>query len=128
MSISILVQAAAAKPLSREIIERTCQEEKMQLSELYDAFARDVAEKYLRGEYGWRFCDDAMNTLFTYTHPVSLSGLPAFAFDVYCAFDEGEYRPEGEALSRKLIADALKKKEPIQPPQTTTGSSAPSRV
>ena len=109
MTIPHLVETAAAAPLKSSIIERACEEEKMSLFELYDAFALHVAEKYLSGEYSWRFCDDAMNHLFTYAHPVSLSGMPAFAFEVYSAFDEGEYRPEGEALSKRLIADALKK-------------------
>jgi len=120
MSISAFVEAAVPGPLNRSVIERVCAEEKLSLFEAYDAFALDVAEKYSTGVYSWHHGDDAMNSLFTYAHALSDSGLPAFAFDVYCAFDEGEYRPEGEALSMQLVLDALKKKkEPNQTPEPT---------
>ena len=109
VTIPNLIQAAAAGPLTKAVIERACETGKKSLFELYDAFAREVAERFSRGEHSWEFCDVAMNSLFTYAHPVSLSGLPPFAFEVYSAFDEGEYREEGEIVSRRLIADALKK-------------------
>jgi hypothetical protein len=109
VAITTLIESAASGPLTKADIERVCEEEKKSLFEFYDAFARIVAEKFAGGEYAWAFCDAAMNSLFTYAHPVSLSGLPAFAFEVYSAFDEGEYHEEGEALSRKLVAEALKK-------------------
>ncbi len=122
MSISSLVEAAAAGPLDRGMIERACADEKMKLFTLYDAFASHVAAKFLSGDYSWPFSDAAMNSLFTYAHPVSLSGLPPFAFEINSAFDEGEYQPEGESLSHRLVAQALRNQAPNKSPEPTPTS------
>ena len=118
MSIESLIQKAAAEPnkaLSKADLERVSEEEKKSIDEIHNAFARIIAEKFLSGEYSWEYCDAAMNSLFGYAYPVALTGLPPFAFDIYIAFDEGEYHhkteypEEGEALSKRLVIDALKK-------------------
>lgn len=110
MPIATLILASTSQPLNREMVERAREEARMSLPEIYDAFAQDVAEKYLGGKYPWGFCDAAMNSLFSYAHPVSLSGLPPFAFEIYCLFDAGEHRREGDARSKRLVADALTRK------------------
>jgi hypothetical protein len=82
--------------------------------ELFDEFARIVAERYCRGECSWEFGDLAMNSLWG--HAVNHGGaeFPEFAFSVYIAFDEGEYvqrdgppEMDAEPRTRALLARLL---------------------
>ena len=124
MNIESLIRKAATEPimaLPKADVESASEEEKKSIDEICNAFARIVAERFLTGEYSWRYCDAAMNSLFGYGYAGygipedALTGLPPFAFDIYIAFDEGEFRhktkynEQGEALSRLLVADVLKK-------------------
>ena len=51
----------------------------------------------MRGDYSYAFGDRAMNHLFIFAYGSAGPGLPAFAWKVYGAFDEGEYDRPGEA-------------------------------
>jgi hypothetical protein len=56
-------------------------------------------------KYTWLDCDAAMNALFGFAYAMSRSDLPAYAFRVYLAFDEGEYYEGGELITLKMLAE-----------------------
>jgi hypothetical protein len=104
MSIEALVQAGISAPLSEEGVAEACARLSVSRPDLFDAYAREVADGFKKGRYAWSACDSAMNALFSFAYAVSLSSLPDFAFRVYTAFDEGEYRDGGELVTRELLA------------------------
>jgi hypothetical protein len=110
-----LIQRASAEPVSETELTQAAQSLGISLYSLCDAFARELAEGYLRGEYLWEFGDSAMNSLYSSAYGSSDGGLPPFALGVYEAFDEGEYRhlqdsgPDGEPRTRTLLGQLLAK-------------------
>ena len=104
MSIEALVQAGISAPLSEEGVAEACVRLSLSRPDLFDAYAREVADGFKKERYAWSACDSAMNALFSFAYAVSLSSLPDFAFRVYTAFDEGEYREGGELVTRDLLA------------------------
>jgi|26BtaG_2_1085354.scaffolds.fasta_scaffold05773_3 hypothetical protein len=74
-------------------------------SELADAFAREAGRQYLAGEISFDQGDNAIGWL----HGFALLGpngdlLDGLAWQVYQAFDAGEYRPVGRAAGEDLPA------------------------
>lgn len=69
----------------------------LSLVDFVNAFALELAKGYRQQDYNFEFSDNAINWLFGFmTHDVFSStctceDLPSPAFDVYLAFDEGEY-------------------------------------
>lgn len=96
MTIEELVQFAASHPLNAAVVEQVCAQAQLSIHAVFTAFARDVAEKYLQGTYTWCFGDVVMNCLYTYAYVFSDTGLPAYAWQVFIAFDEGEYIHPGD--------------------------------
>lgn len=81
---------------------------------LSDAYSREVAEGYLAGRWPWETGDRAMNDLYAAAYNVPDDfGLSDFAWDVYVAFDEGEYihadSPEmdGEPRTKALLSQVF---------------------
>src|SRR5262245_47321351 len=77
------------------------------VSEVIDAFARRVAEGYVRGDYSYWYADEAMNALFGILGNRELE-LTALGWKVYLAFDQGEFSRaghelQGEELTRHLL-------------------------
>jgi len=105
MSIEELVQSAFKAPLADRNMEEACSASKKSRPEIFDAFAKEIAEGYEKKKYAWRDCDTAMNALFGFAYAVSKSELPDYSFRVYLAFDEGEYHEGGELITHKMLAD-----------------------
>lgn len=79
---------------------------------LCDLVAREMGEGYLAGKYSWEFGDATMNNLFSTAHGDADCGFSDFAWDVFAAFDEGEYHhadsPELDGEPRtKLMLEAV---------------------
>ncbi|WP_018277777.1 hypothetical protein WKI13_13190 [Teredinibacter turnerae] len=75
--------------------------QKQSLVEFVNSFAITLAKGYQNGHYDYEFCDGAANWLFGFmTDEMFLSSnnntLPSPAYDVYLAFDEGEYHHRGD--------------------------------
>ena len=75
--------------------------QKLSLVEFVNSFAITLAKGYQKGLYNYEFSDGAANWLFGFmTDEVFLSSnnntLPSPAYDVYLAFDEGEYHHRGD--------------------------------
>jgi hypothetical protein len=107
MSIAELVRSASSAPLSEEMIDAACKHEGVDRQELYAAFAREVAEGYRSGKYLWPDADVAMNHLFALAYAVTGEGLPHYAFLVYEAFDQGEYKTTGPLVTNEYLAKLI---------------------
>jgi hypothetical protein len=97
MTIDLLIRIASEEGLKATDVEAAASDLRMSLNDVCDAFAKRVAQGYLDGEYSYRIGDTAMNSLFAFAYPMSGTGLPNLARQVYEAFDEGEYHHLGEA-------------------------------
>ncbi|MUV14360.1 hypothetical protein [Noviluteimonas gilva] len=84
-------------PLMDEDIDATLVELSLMRDDFYDTFALHVAREYLAGRMDFYWADKAMNSLFAWSDFDLADG--TFAWDVFVAFDEGEYDhsadPEG---------------------------------
>jgi len=87
----LIAIAASNRPLSLADVEAVARQMGLPLPGLMDEFARVVATRYLQGGYSYGFSDMAMNQLFSFAYPGSDLGLTDFAWQVFEAFDEGEY-------------------------------------
>jgi hypothetical protein len=107
----LIAVAASNRALARADVERVARQMGLPLPGLMDEFARVVATRYLRGEYSYEFGDMAMNQLFGFAYPETDLGLTEFAWQVFDAFDEGEYNHtveslelQGEPRTRELLS------------------------
>lgn len=76
--------------------------QKLSLVDFVNSFSLALAKGYQDQRYDFEFSDGAANWLFGFmTDEVFLSSnnnaLPSPAYDVYLAFDEGEYHHKGDA-------------------------------
>jgi hypothetical protein len=80
-------------------------------------YALHIAKAFLSGRLGFDAADAAMNSLFTYSYTSADRGMPETAWDVFNAFDQGEYRKEAdpagsdptELHTRPMLVEALAK-------------------
>ncbi len=93
MTIEEIIQVASTQPLDQGLVAQVRARQHLSPEEFYNAFARDVASKYLQGLYVWAYADMAMNHLLSYwtLHEARNFIFPDFAHQVFIAFDEGEY-------------------------------------
>jgi hypothetical protein len=110
MKLDDLIETAASnQALSPADVESAARESGVSVLQLLDLFARTVATRYLREDYSYGFADMAMNQLLAFAHGVTGPGLSDLAWQVYDAFDAGEYIGDGEAagqneqLTRELL-------------------------
>ena len=110
MNLDDLIAAAASnQPLSPADVESVARNSGLPVPQLLDLFARTVATRYLREDCSYGFADMAMSQLLGFAHGATGPGLSDFAWQVYDAFDRGEYIRDGEAadppeqLTRELL-------------------------
>lgn len=79
-----------------------------------DAIALRVAALYDTGQMRFDVADDLMNVVWTFMCRPGAPGIPGFAYEVFCAFDAGEYDPGDGAdpeqtytrpAIRRIVAD-----------------------
>jgi hypothetical protein len=106
----LITTASSNRPLVPADVEAVAREAGLAVPALIDLFARTVAIRYLKGDYAYGDADMAMNQLFYFANAVSGLGLSDFAWQVFDAFDEGEYihggeplEEQGEVRTRKLL-------------------------
>lgn len=105
----LIATAASNQPLLPADVEAVARETGVPVPQLLDRFARTVATRYLREDYSYGFADMAMNQLLGFANGETGPGLSDFAWQVYDAFDGGEYDRDGEAedppeqLTRELL-------------------------
>ena len=111
MTLESLIQVASENPLRAEQVEAAAESLRLTISELYDRFAKRVAQGYLSGDLSYTAGGAAMNELFGYATTGGGPELSQLAWQVFGAFDEGEYlhagepvEQQGEVKTRKLLA------------------------
>lgn len=116
MTLDGLIQSTFTEPPTAALLEKTAVELNIPIESLLDAFVLEVAEGYISGKYAWDFVDVAMNNLYTCAYALSDLCLPDFAYQVFIAFDEGEYIHEdsvpgsdGEPRTKMLLAALMEK-------------------
>ncbi|QXH53499.1 hypothetical protein KSS94_10450 [Pseudomonas fakonensis] len=66
-------------------------------AELLNALSIEVAERFVQAGMPYAVGDDIMNGLFSAIFDLGMDGqMPQPAFDIYLAFDEGEYQHLGD--------------------------------
>jgi hypothetical protein len=94
MTIEGALTICAERFLTREEVASLCAATDSDVNAALDALAREVASRYLQGTTRFTVADTLMNDLFT--HAAFHSNLPPTFMRVYEAFDQGEYRHEGD--------------------------------
>jgi hypothetical protein len=75
-------------------------------SEFCDAISMEIAKRYLDYRINWEIGDHAMNLLFQW---MPMEKFPGLTWDVYLAFDGGEYLPKGRMPA--VVGDAYTRPE-----------------
>lgn len=96
MTIDELIQIAHERSPGPDEVQAAAASLQMDVPAVYDRFARKVANGYLSGEFDFTYSDAAMNGLFGYAYPGGGPEFTRLAWQVYHAFDEGEYLHSGE--------------------------------
>ena len=114
MNVSELIQAAYFTGLDTPQMEAAALQMGISLDALSDLIAKTIALDYVNGSISWEFGDKVMNRLYGWAYGPLDVGLSEFAWDVYIAFDEGEYIHKGDtpglpsdARTMPLIKQAL---------------------
>jgi hypothetical protein len=78
-------------PLPHEAVVGFMARNSLSASQFLDAFARRVAHEYWDGILDFDTADAAMNSLHAYTTHQYDVRLPGYAWEVFLAFDQGEF-------------------------------------
>jgi len=111
MKLDDLIEKASSNhPIDLAEMETVAHDLNLPVPDVLDLFARTVATCYLHGDYTYEVADMAMNQLFGFAYDTTDLGLSDLAWEIFIAFDEGEYlHPggasvlQGEALTRELL-------------------------
>jgi hypothetical protein len=81
-----------------------CESHEITMVELCDSVSLKIAQEYLQGKLDYTYCDEVMNGVFhLMLEDVFLkannNAFSEFAYDVFLAFDAGEYRHSGDDKS-----------------------------
>ena len=79
-----------------------------------EKISMEVAVGFLSGVYTWDFGNCVMNNLYTGAYVLTDTCMPAVAYDIFAAFDAGEYSAglevghvEGEERTKVLLIELL---------------------
>ena len=98
------IATAMSRILTLTDIKEMAHEDVQSVRDFCDAFSKRVAVRYLQDDLSWEQGDAVMNHLFNLMISHSGNRVPDFAWEVYLAFDAGEYmEPGGDATTRPLI-------------------------
>jgi hypothetical protein len=102
MNLENLLNQASEYKLEYDVAVGFAESQGQTLVDFVNLFALTLAKGYRDKLYDFDFCDGAANWLFGFmTKEVFLSSnnntIPSPAYDVYLAFDEGEYHHRGDA-------------------------------
>ena len=91
MDLHNLIDKANLGALDTPSIEEASRNLGVTVEELCDLVAKTISLRYLEGTVAWQYGDNVMNSLYSWAYGPSDVCLSDFAWDVYIAFDEGEY-------------------------------------
>ncbi|AJQ94822.1 hypothetical protein [Gynuella sunshinyii] len=101
MNLTELLVLASKNELSERTAIEHARSHNLTLAQFANMFALALAQSYREQRYDFAFCDNAANWLFGFmTDETFLASnnntLPSPAYDVYLAFDAGEYHHRGD--------------------------------
>jgi len=110
-SESIFLERHGIAPFADVTVKEICASARLSITEFCDAFARHVAHEYWLGNLSFRGADVAMGALYGYVMDTYHVRLPSYAWEVYSAFDDGEYShrddPDGTDPEEKYTKRAI---------------------
>ena len=92
-----MIRACSAQPIPEDAVALIREQAGWSREHFCDEFSRRIAHGYAIGRLSYDVADAAMNRLYVFGYGNESGGLPAYSWDVYRAFDEGEYRHYGDA-------------------------------
>jgi hypothetical protein len=110
MKLDELIAAADEGPISDSMVTDAAAAAGASISEAIDLLARRVTDRFMGHELSYESADAVMNHLVAFAHSRPPFETPAYAWQVFLAFDAGETllpgRPpteQGETLTRTLL-------------------------
>lgn len=91
-----LIRACGSLPIAECEVDAIRRQTGWSRERFCDEFSRRVAQGYATGCLCFTVADAAMNRLYAFSYGNSRGMLPAYSWDVYQAFDDGEYRHYGD--------------------------------
>ena len=91
-----LIRACSSQPIAEANADAIRFETGWSREHFCDEFSRRVAHGYATGRFSYHIADAAMNRLYAFGYGNESGTLPAYSWEVYRAFDDGEYRHYGD--------------------------------
>lgn len=109
MDLEALIESTSQGSMRLENVQACASALGVSIGDVLDRFARVVAQRYLQGQCCWEVGDTAANHLFAFAMSANGGELSPFAWEVFLAFDAGEYPPgpDYEARTRALLEAAV---------------------
>jgi hypothetical protein len=99
-----------------EFLDKARKDLNLSVTKFCDKISRSIVDGYVSEKYEWLLCDHVMNRLDGYAGPANLNKLSKYSWEVYLAFDYGEYLKEGQSSehnpnedTKPLIMKIIKK-------------------
>ncbi|MEQ1639099.1 MAG: hypothetical protein ABL903_20760 [Methylococcales bacterium] len=111
MNLDKIVQQSFIKPrFDKVAADAFCFQEGITIESYLDVFTKHVVKGYLDGRFSWNHCDCAMMGLSVWV--TDLFNFDSFAWEIYMAFDAGEFHPQmpeltSDEVTRPLIHQLL---------------------
>jgi len=99
--INNLYQEASIETLEKIKFINFAKSQNLDIVEFTNTFALELARRYKDQEYDFSFCDGVANWLMSFMTDewflsVNENTVPSPAWDIFLAFDQGEYHHEGD--------------------------------
>ena len=102
MMFDEIMQKAAEEPLVKSEVDAFCAQEAVSIDAFCDALARRITTDYAKGDLPFLFCDSVANHIFSFMIAFYQKPPPEFAYSVFLAFDQGEYRRAKDPVGSSL--------------------------
>lgn len=89
-----VIQACTSQPLTDAVLGQVLVGQAR--ADFCDAFSRRVAHEYAAGRLSFEVADAAVNRLYFYGFHGEGNVFPEYSWDVYLAFDDGEWHRPGD--------------------------------
>jgi hypothetical protein len=103
------LEIAAQRMLTLNDVGLSAATEPDVVRERCNAIAADLATHYLAGSLSWLDADTRANNIYDLMISHCGSQVPAFAWDVFLAFDEGEVDDRRDSHTRPRVTELMRK-------------------
>ena len=103
------LEIAAQRMLTLQDVGLSAASAPNDVRERCNLIAADLAQRYLSGSLNWTDADTCANHIYDLMILHCGSQVPAFAWDIFLAFDEGEVDDRGDRHTRPRVTELLRK-------------------